>query len=146
MCWADFDNFWTDFGQCWPNVLNWGYTQVFEYARVFGSPTATTYRRLDPQPRLHTGVWIPSRSYTQVFGVSTAATHRCLESQPRLHTGVWSPNRGYTRVSGVANRGYIRVFESQTVDPASCHFGSCASNPHRFQFLRFSVSSIGAVS
>ena len=59
---------------------NQGYIQVFEYAQAFGSPTGATYRRLDPKPRLHTGVWSPNRGYTRVFGV---------------------PNRGYTWVFGV---------------------------------------------
>ena len=63
-------------------IANQGYIQVFEYAQAFGSPTGATYRRLDPKPRLHTGVWSPNRGYTRVFGV---------------------PNRGYTRVFGVPN-------------------------------------------
>ena len=58
-----------------------GYTQVLEFAQAFKSPSRAMYRRLDPQPRLHTGVWSPSRGYTWVFGVATAATHGCLESQ-----------------------------------------------------------------
>ena len=58
-----------------------GYTQVFEYAQVFGSPIGATHRCLESQPGLHTGVWIPSRGYTRVFGVQTGATHGCLESQ-----------------------------------------------------------------
>ena len=37
-------------------------------------------KRLDPQPWLRTGVWIPNRGYTQVFGFPTGATHRWLES------------------------------------------------------------------
>ena len=31
-------------------IRNRGYTQVFEYAQAFGSPSGATYRRLRPQP------------------------------------------------------------------------------------------------
>ena len=55
--------------------------------------------RLDPEPRLRTGVWITNRGYVQAFGFPTAATHGCLESQPRLHTGVWSPKRAIVQVA-----------------------------------------------
>ena len=63
----------------------WGYTQVFENARAFGSPTGAMYRRLVPQPRLHTDVWIPNRGYIQVLN--------CLDLDPQLglHTGIWIP-------------------------------------------------------
>ena len=79
-------------------ILNWGYTQVFEYARAFGSPNGATYRRLGP-----------NRGYIQVFGFPTAATHGCLDPQPGLHTGVWTPNRGYTRVVGVPSRRLCKL-------------------------------------
>merc|ERR1711966_615102 len=62
-------------------ITNQGYTRVFEYAQVFGSPTGATHWCLESQPGLHTGVWIPSRSYTRVFGIPTGATHGRLESQ-----------------------------------------------------------------
>ena len=69
-------------------IHNLGYTQVFEYARAFGSPNGATYRRLDPQPGLHMGVWNPNRGYTRVFGVPN-----------RGYTGVWSPKRAIVQVA-----------------------------------------------
>ena len=91
---------------------------MFEYARAFGSPNGATYRRLDPQPRLHTGVWIPNRGYTRVFGSPTAATNGCLDPQPRLHTGVWRPNRGYTQVFGSPTGATYRCLSmSRRLDP-----------------------------
>ena len=72
--------------------------RCFGYAQASGYPTGATYRclsmprRLDPQPGLRTGVWIPNRSYIQVFGFPTAATQV-----------VGVPHRGYTRVFGVPN-------------------------------------------
>ena len=107
-----------------------GYTEVFGYARAFGSPAGAIHRCLESHPGLHTGVWIPSRGYTQVIGYAQAlgspdgATHGCLSmheplgpqaglgtggwipthgciQQPRLHKGVWIPNRDYTRAFGV---------------------------------------------
>ena len=64
-------------------IPSWGYTQVLEYARAFGSPTGATYRRLDPQ----------TASTYRCFGFPAATTHGCLDPQPGLHTGVWSPKQ-----------------------------------------------------
>ncbi len=44
--------------------------------------------RLDPQPGLHTGVWIPNQGYTHVFGFPIGAIYGRLDPQPGLHMGV----------------------------------------------------------
>ena len=93
----DIGNLQDDLQQPWK--LKWGYTQIsghaqvsrsrnvatvytqaFEYAQAFGSPTRATYRCLDPQPGLHTHVWSPKRATVQV------AISLCLEAQSELAT------------------------------------------------------------
>ena len=105
-----------------PWTLKRGYTRVFGYSKAFGSPTRATHgclsipRRLEPQMRLRTGVWIPNQGYKQVFAIPTRATHRCLESQPRLHTGVWRPKWAILQVAklyGMEWR-YYRLAEALT--------------------------------
>ena len=65
--------------------FSWSYTQVFEYAQEFGSPTSATDRCLNmfvlALPGLCTGVRILIWGYTQV-------------SQLGPHRGIWDSHLG----------------------------------------------------
>ena len=110
--------------------LKRGYTQVFGFSKVVGSPTRATReclsmpRRLDPQLGLHAGVGIPIRGYTMVFGSPTGARRRSLESQPGLHTSVWIPNRGYTQLFGIPTGATHECLDPQP----GLHTGVCSPN------------------
>ena len=63
-------------------IPNWGYVQAFGipnrgYIQVFGFPTAATHGCLDPQPRLHTGVWSPKRAIVQVASMLAFSRRLC---------------------------------------------------------------------